>query len=193
MNAQSSTPLITASSPRVVVVGATGSGKTTTAAQLSRLLGIPHVELNSLHWMKDWVAVDREPFRSKVTDALAGPAWVTDGNYEKARDIIWGRATTLIWLDYPLPVVVWQLFARTMRRVITREELWNGNHETLRGTFFSRDSLLVYILQSQPRQRREFPQLFNSAAYSHLQVLHFRARRETTEWLLQMGHALKKL
>ena len=141
---------------RIVVVGVTGSGKTTTAIRLARILEIPHVELDSLHWQPNWVMAEKETFRQLVDQALSGPGWVTDGNYSKARDLIWGRATTIVWLDYALPVILGQLIWRTLKRVITRVELWNGNRETLRGAFFSKDSLFLWALKtlSAPPQRR---------------------------------------
>jgi energy-coupling factor transporter ATP-binding protein EcfA2 len=169
--------------PRIVVVGATGSGKTTTAAQLARILGKPHIELDSLHWQPNWVMMERETFRQLVAQALSGQDWVIDGNYSKARDLIWGRATTIVWLDYSLPVILWQLTWRTLKRVLTREELWNGNKETLRGAFFSKDSLFLWAISHHPRYRRMFPQLFDSPEYAHLQVVRLRTRRETAAWL----------
>ncbi len=177
--------------PRIVIIGTTGSGKTTTAAQLARVLGIPHVELDALHWQPNWVMTERELFRQKVADALEGNAWVTDGNYGKARDIIWGRATTIVWLDYSLPVILWQLTGRTLRRIITREELWNNNRETFRGAFFARDSLFLWALETYPRHRKEYPELFARPEYAHLQVIHLKSRGETAKWLvgLQTGHA----
>lgn len=173
--------------PRIVVVGVTGSGKTTTSLRLSRLLNIPHIELDSLHWLPGWVMTETENFRANVAEALSGPAWVTDGNYRKARDIIWGRATTLVWLDYPLPVILWQLTCRTLKRITTREVLWNGNRETWRGAFFSRDSLFLWALQTYPTFRKQYPQLLASPEYAHLQVIRLRSRRETERWLAQIG------
>lgn len=172
---------------RIVVVGVTGSGKTTTAARLSCLLGIPHVELDALHWLPNWKAADREVFRQRVSEALSGASWVVDGNYGKTRDIIWGRADTLVWLDYSLPVVLAQLFWRTMQRIITREELWGSNRETIRGTFFSRDSLFLWALQTYPQHRRTYPELLASPEYTHLQRFHFHGRGETVRWLNWLG------
>ncbi len=143
--------------PCTVVVGVTGSGKTTTSARLASILGVPHIELDALHWQPNWVMMETEAFRQLVIQALSGPAWVTDGNYRKARDLIWARATTMVWLDYSLPVILWQLTRRTLKRIITREELWNGNRETWRGAFFSKDSLFLWALQSYPRQRQTYP------------------------------------
>lgn len=172
--------------PRICVIGTTGSGKTTTALRLAGILGIPHIELDSLHWLPGWVPMEREPFRQAVAQALSGPAWITDGNYGKARDIIWERATTLIWTDYSLPVILWQLTLRTCKRVFTREELWNGNRETLRGAFFSKDSLFLWALQTFPRHRREYAAYKSLPGGAHLQMIHLRSRRETDDWLSQL-------
>jgi hypothetical protein len=167
-------------------LGVTGCGKTVTAARLARILGLPHIELDALHWQPGWVMTETETFRRQVAKALAGPGWVTDGNYSKARDLIWGRATTLIWLDYALPVILWQLTWRTLKRVITREELWNGNRETLRGAFFGPDSLFRWALHTHPRYRRSFPQAFARPENAHLRVIHLRSRGETAAWLQQL-------
>ena len=172
--------------PRIVVVGTTGSGKTTTSLHLARILGIPHIELDALHWQPNWVAMEQEPFRQLVTQSLSGPAWVTDGNYSKARDIIWSRSTTIVWLDYPLLVILWQLTWRTWKRVISGEELWNGNRETVRGAFFSKDSLFLWALQSHPRQRRLFTNYNTTPEGAHLQMVHLHSRRETAQWLSQL-------
>lgn len=177
---------------RIVVVGVTGSGKTTTAVRLAQLLNIPHVELDSLHWLPGWVMVETEAFRQSVSAALSGPAWVTDGNYSKARDIIWARATTLVWLDYSLPVILWQLVNRTIKRITTREVLWNGNRETWRGAFFSKDSLFLWALQTHATHREQYPQLLASPEYAHLEVFRLHSRQETQRWLQQNGAQLRE-
>jgi adenylate kinase family enzyme len=168
---------------RAAVVGATGSGKTCLAQTLSDKLAVPHVELDALFWEHGWQPARRDVFRARVEAAVAAPAWVTDGNYHSVRDMIWPRATALIWLDYPLPLVLWRLAWRTLRRLAQREVLWNGNHERLRNHLFSRDSLFLWALKSHPRQRREYPAEMARPAYRHLAVVHLRSPRETEQWL----------
>lgn len=168
---------------RIVVVGATGSGKTTVAAALAGLYNLPHIELDALHWGLDWKAPPLEVFRQRVSQALDSPGWVVDGNYAKVRDLSWGRATTLVWLDYDLPVIFWRLIWRTAGRLIQRKELWNGNRETLRGTLFSRDSLLMFMLPSHRRQRAHYPQILAQPEYGRLQIIHARSSREIDDWL----------
>jgi adenylate kinase family enzyme len=179
--------------PRIVVTGVTGSGKTTTAARLANIFCTQHIELDSLHWLPNWVAIDREVFRQKIEHAVSGPSWVIDGNYSKARDIVWPRATTLVWLDYSLPVILWQLTRRTLTRIYTQEELWNGNRESFRGAFLSKDSLFLWALQSFPRNRANYPLAITKPENAHLQVIHFYNRGETSRWLDALeNHFAKK-
>jgi adenylate kinase family enzyme len=171
---------------RIVVIGTTGSGKTTLADQLSQRLAIPHVELDALHWGANWTPVSPTIFLERTVQALNGDAWVVDGNYSQVRTIIWSRADTIIWLDYSLWVIMRQLLWRTFRRILTGEELWNGNREAVSKTFFSRDSILLWALQTYSRRRREFPALFSQPEHAHLQVMHLRSPRATRAWLASL-------
>jgi adenylate kinase family enzyme len=170
-------------------VGTTGSGKTTLAQHLAQTLKIPHVELDALNWGPNWTPAPCEIFRQRAEQALGGDAWATDGNYSGLRDIVWSRANTIVWLDYPLPVILWRVTCRTLRRVITGEELWNENRERLRAALFSRESLIYYALRTHHRRRREYSIQLSMPEYAHLKVVHLRSPRAAREWLEAMGLA----
>ncbi len=144
---------------RVAIIGVTGAGKTTMAAALSRRLGLPWVELDALFWEPGWTSAPSEVFRARVSAALAGDAWIVDGNYSAVRDLVWGRADTVVWLDYPLGVILARLVRRTFRRWWQREVLWQGNRERLAAHLLSRDSLFLWALQTYRRYRREYAAL----------------------------------
>jgi len=76
-----------------VVVGTSGSGKTTFARRLAAGLGIPHVELDALHWEPEWTEATDEVLRARVAEATAQDAWVVDGNCSRVRAMS-GRAPT---------------------------------------------------------------------------------------------------
>ena len=168
---------------RISVVGTSGSGKTTLARQISQRLAIPHVELDALHWEPNWTEVPDEVMRDRVTIALSCNTWVVDGNYSVVRDIVWGKADTLVWLDYPFWVIMKQLLWRTFWRSVTQEEVCNGNRETLQKALFSRDSILLWALQTYQKRRREYPILFQKPEYAHLEVLCMRSPKSTQDWL----------
>jgi hypothetical protein len=171
---------------RVAIVGVTGSGKTTLAHELGRRLGVPHIEMDALHWEAGWIQAETELFRQRVSDALTQEGWVADGNYSKVRDLVWGRADTLVWLDYTLAVALWRVVSRTVRRIIRHELLWNENRETWRNAIFSRDGLVLYLLQSHGRLRRTYPLLLLQPAYRHLRIVRLHSPRETARWLASL-------
>ena len=136
---------------RVVVIGTSCAGKTTFARSLARILIFPHIELDALHWLPNWTERSVDEFRTLTAQALSQDCWVIDGNY--AVDLTWSRATTVIWLNYSFPIVLWRALTRTLRRAVTREELFAGNRESLRMAFLNRESILWWVVTTFHRRR----------------------------------------
>ncbi len=170
-------------SPRVVVIGSSCSGKSTFARALARARGCEHIELDELFWSADWQPKPAAEFRRLVAAAAAADCWVADGNYASARHVLWPRATTVVWLDLGLPRVLWRGLRRTLGRCLSRQELWHGNRESLRRALLSRESLLLWIVSTFHRRRREFEQLRASSAFSHLTWLKARDPGQACELL----------
>ncbi len=168
---------------RIMVLGTTGSGKTTVAARLAQHLGVPHVELDALIHGPNWVDAPTEVFRDRTAEATAGDGWVVDGNYSAVRDLIWPRAETAIWLDYPMHVPLYRVTWRTLRRIVLRETIYNGNRETFRNAIFNREGLITWIITTHRHRRREFTARFQQPENAHLTVYRFHSPRETDIWL----------
>jgi adenylate kinase family enzyme len=117
---------------RFVIQGASGSGKSTLAAALAARLNFPHLELDGLFHQANWTPLELEAFRSAVEEFTDQPQWVIDGNYSHVRDIVWTKADVIAFIDLPKSEVMWRIVKRTLRRLLRREELWNGNRESLR-------------------------------------------------------------
>jgi adenylate kinase family enzyme len=89
---------------RVSVIGPSCSGKTTTARRLAGILGVPHIELDGLHYGPNWTEAPAELMQERVSEALdAAPGgWVVDGNYfGKVGPLVLDRADTIVWIDVP--------------------------------------------------------------------------------------------
>jgi adenylate kinase family enzyme len=170
---------------RVTVVGTSGAGKTTFARELARRLALPCVELDALNWEPGWVEADHAVFRERVAAATAAPAWVVDGNYSRVRDLVWGRADTLVWLDFPRSVVTWRILTRSIVRVARRTELWAGNRERLR-QLFGRDSIIWWSVSTYARRRRDYPALI--AQHPHLELVRLRSPAAAGRWLHEVSH-----
>lgn len=170
--------------PRVVVGGISGSGKSTLGRELARRNGGAYVELDSLFHKAGWQESTDEEFVAKLRAALdaAGDRWVVDGNYSRTREETWPRATTFVWLDYPFGFATWRTVKRTTKRLLTREELWNGNRERLRNVV-DKGHPIWWSMTQWRHSRRTYEALTRDPRWAHVDVVRIRRPSELRQWL----------
>ena len=139
---------------RINVVGTSGSGKSSLSRQIATHLDLPYIELDQLFWKANWTESPDEELFQKLRVALSANRWVLDGNYDRTRHIKWAQVETVVWLDLPLYLVFSRVLVRAMTRSLTGKELWAGNKETLRKTFLSRDSIILWSLKTHAKNRK---------------------------------------
>jgi len=169
----------------ITIIGVTGSGKSTLAETLANKFNFDFIELDALHWEPNWISAPPDIFRERVDKATSSQGWVVAGNYRIVRDIVWGKADTVIWLDYSFPLIFSRLWKRTWRRWWYQEELWNGNRESIwtHLKLWSKESLFHWIVRTYWRRRHEYPALFSLPEHQHLNVIRFETPEETDKWL----------
>jgi shikimate kinase len=141
-----------------VTASASGSGKTTLGRALAHRLRVPFVELDALVHGPNWTETPDDELRALLEPVLAGDGWVIDGGYRrKIGDLVLGQADLVVWIDLPLHVWLPRLLRRTARRLSRREEIWNGNRESLRGAIWGRDALIPYAVRMHFSRRRRYP------------------------------------
>ncbi len=166
---------------RIVVVGSTGSGKSTLAAALAERLELPFVELDALFWLAGWVEPDDETFGAKVAEATAGDRWVVAGSYRRVSErVVWPRAETMVWLDFPLPLVLRRLLVRSWRRWRKKELLWGTSFWS---QFYRRSALLLFAIRTHRSTRRRWLEMMAAPEWSHLNFVHHHTPGETARWL----------
>jgi adenylate kinase family enzyme len=175
---------------RLVVVGCSGSGKTTMARALAAACGLVHVELDGLNWTEGWrdlVVHEPETFFARIAEAAAGERWVMDGNYTKARHIHWTRATAIVWMDTPrwrvMPQVVW----RSLTRALEGKELWagTGNREDFR-RWLDREHPIRWAWDTHATVRARYAGWFAGGAWEGKPVHRVRTRREGRELIRRL-------
>jgi adenylate kinase family enzyme len=176
---------------RIAVHGASGSGKTTLSRTLSDRLGLPRTELDALFHQPGWTRLATDEFRSAVGRVAASDRWVVDGNYHQVRDLVWDRAQLVVVFDLPRTTVMLRLILRTVRRGITRAELWNGNRESL-ANMVSTDAERNVVLWSWrmfDRYHSELPDEVRVGA-PHARLAILRSRKDVTELIEELapGH-----
>jgi len=140
---------------RTLVIGPSCSGKSTLARQLAGTVDATHIELDLLFWNPGWQQTPVDDFRGAVESAVARDRWVIDGNYFGTLDLTIPRATAIVWLDLPLRTVLWQVVRRSVVRAWRKTPVCGGNHETMRHSFLSRESIILWVLTSHRQRRRK--------------------------------------
>ncbi|MGX6602889.1 AAA family ATPase [Micromonosporaceae bacterium Da 78-11] len=165
---------------RVLVAGPPGAGKTTVAALIASVLRVPRVEIDGLYHGPGWVP--RPTFEADVHRFTAGPAWVTEWQYDPVRQHLAELADLMVWLDLPRGTVMRQIVRRTLARRIGRRKLWNGNVEPPLHTFFTDPEHIVrWAWNTHGRTGPRMADLLDQRP--GLTVVRLRNRAETAEWL----------
>ena len=171
--------MVVGAGTRIIVIGTSGAGKTTLARKTAARLGLPHIELDAINWQPGWRDLDRHDqpeFVRRVSEAIQAERWVADGNYGSVRDMLWRRATHLVWLDYERPVIMVRVIARSVYRAALGGELWAGTGNREHWHDFIRPSHPIRWAWSTWRQRRrETEERLGRSEFAHL--VKFRLRR----------------
>jgi adenylate kinase family enzyme len=171
---------------RVNVKGISCSGKTTLGRALAERLELPFLEVDAVHHGPNWTEASADQLQARVREFMARSpdGWVIDGNYEgKLGSLVLDAADTIVWLDPPLWFALRRLWSRTSRRIRDRVELWSGNRETWRNSFWGWNGLLIWTVRAHFRHRRQWPKRFAGDP----RVVRLRSADEAHRWLEGQG------
>jgi adenylate kinase family enzyme len=173
---------------RINVVGSSGSGKSTFSKNLSMALGLSHIEMDALFWLPNWTQPSNEVFFGKLKRSLDQEHWILDGNYDRSREVKWQNVQTVILLDLPFARTLYQSILRAIRRIWSRKEIWpnTGNKETFYQTFFSRESILLWMIQNRNVYLKRFEQARTDPTYSHIQFIRLSSNQEMNQFIKQI-------
>ena len=174
---------------RIAIFGPSGSGKTTLSKRIGERLHLPVIELDALFHGPNWTPTPPDEFRAKVLNALGThtEGWVCDGNYSIVRDLLLPKVDTIVWLRLPFRVVYWRLVRRTIRGLITREPLAGDNRESLRITFASRQSILLWGITNWKQHIRKITQTLDVIDHD-VTVIELRTAQEVEEFISQLAY-----
>ncbi|MDF2153555.1 shikimate kinase [Vibrio sp. CAU 1672] len=146
---------------RINVVGTSGSGKSTFSRMLSDKLNYPYLEMDAMFWKPNWQESLDEEFFATLEEQLRDEHWVLDGNYNRTVSIKWSRVDTVIWVDFSFPRTIYQAVKRAFIRSVTKQELWQktGNVESFKKSFFSKRSVILWILKTYKRNRVRYQKM----------------------------------
>lgn len=176
---------------RVVVVGSSGSGKTTIARALSDKLALPHLEMDSVAHRGGFSDHPQPWFRPEIEAFAAGEEWVIDGNYTSwgTQEVVWPRADTFVWPDISKARAISRVSRRTLKRVFTREELWDGVKEPW-SNLYSLDpykNLMVWTWTRYDGVVQKYENAMSDGSWEHATVHRLRTPAQVRSFLSGVG------
>lgn len=175
----------------MIVLGNSGSGKSTVAKDIARILDLPRLELDSVMHRGGWDSGRGAGFREEVAEFARGENWVIDGNYtsEGTREVVWTRAEVVVWLDLPRWRIMPRVVLRTLRRIITRERLWGGPREPWTN-LYSRDryrNIILWSWTNHGHVREKFEHELAEGEWDNAEVHRLRSPSEVREFLSSLA------
>lgn len=164
---------------RVVVVGCAGSGKSTLSRKLAARAGLPLIERDALG------SLGSRAYREALGEVAGQPLWILDGAPHYEDDLIYRAADTVIFLDYPKPLVMWRVLRRTVLIELSRRPV--GAHRP-QGVGVWRDSKhpLRWAWSSHHDRRQEGLALISRSDLAGADVFHFTHPRQASRWIRQL-------
>jgi adenylate kinase family enzyme len=167
-----------------MVGGISGSGKTTLAKAIAVRRGLPYHEMDALAHGPQWAR--RPSFDADVAAVAAQDEWVFDSHgYSSNRDLLWSRADTLVWLDYPRRVVMARVVRRSLRRATGREQLWAGNTESFLD-WRQPDHPIRWAWTQHAGRAADIAARIADPSYQQVTVVHLRSPRQARAWLASL-------
>lgn len=166
-------------------LGCSGSGKTTWAARVAERCNLMHYELDGTFHQPGWTSLSSAEMLHRTREYAAGDAWVIDGNYSSTRPVLAQRPTVVISMDLPRRRVMTQIVRRSLRRVLRREELWNGNRESWTSlmSWSPESSVIRWAYTQWPRYRERSTWLATYFSGTNTSFISVRSHDELREVL----------
>src|SRR3982751_276242 len=100
---------------RMLVICASGSGKSTFSKRLGEMTGLDVIHLDKAHWLPGWVEPRKDEWRQTVEMLLQGDSWIIDGNYSGTLELRLSACDTVIFLDLSRLICTWRVFKRVLQ------------------------------------------------------------------------------
>ena len=154
---------------KIVVLGCSGSGKSTFAVQLHNITKLPLYHLDNIWWKSDRTHISRDEFDRKLDDLVNRDSWIIDGDYSRTYEKRIAACDTVFFLDYGEEVCMKGIIDRIGKE---RKDIpWTDNKLDL--------ELVKLVKDYETENKPVLMELFNK--YSDKDIIVFHSREEAND------------
>lgn len=164
---------------KIVILGASGTGKTHTCRILGKKLNLKILHLDSVYWKRNWNNISKGDFDILMKEfLLKNKYWAIDGNYSNNKHFKYrlDAADTIIYLDFSKQVSLHGIHERAHKyKHMVRADMAEGcvegiDQEFLQYVaFYRRKNILLKAIVKKYEKKK--------------QVLIFKSREELNAWV----------
>ena len=164
---------------KIVILGSSGTGKTTLCRKLGEKLNTNILHLDSVYWKKNWNNIDKDEFDQFMKSYLTkNKSWVIDGNYSNNKHFKYrlDAADVIIFLDFGTQVSLQGIYKRANEyKHRTRNDMAEGCIEGV-------DQVFLQYVAFYYKFRAKYLKAIVNKYKNKKQVLIFKNRTELYKW-----------
>lgn len=132
---------------KIVIVGISGTGKSTFARALHEKTGMPLFHMDSIIWNKNWQETSSKEIGGRLNEIARKDAWIVEGWLDTYSERLLADAHVIFYLDYPGYLAAWGGLMRWVKhRGGKRPELPQGCNESFNLAFLK----AIFLRQERP-------------------------------------------
>lgn len=122
---------------KILILGGPGSGKTTLSSKLSKIFDLPIVNLDNIHYMKNWIPRNEKERDEIILKKLKEKEWIMEGIYKTTLEKRASIADLIIILEYPTYKLLYRIIKRYICNFGKDKEELDGCKERLSLSFIN--------------------------------------------------------
>jgi len=163
---------------KIVIIGSSGSGKTTVSRELGSILNIKVFHMDRLFWQGDWIKVTKDNRVDILQHLVQEKQWIIEGNYINSTELHLIAADTIIFLDAPPLVCLLHIIKRYRKYYgLSRRDIPDGCREKL--TMLR----ILKVLSFPLRERKTLQQKLSD--FETKKIIRLRSKKEVEVFLAQ--------
>jgi adenylate kinase family enzyme len=117
---------------KIMIFGRPGSGKSTFASSIARILNLPLHHLDKHFYIENWHKRNYDEFLNIQKNIVNSNTWIIDGNCTSSFEMRWSKADIVLYFNFPSVIC----YSRILKRFFKANKIFDdrapGCYETIR-------------------------------------------------------------